>query len=97
MTTFWISGFFFPQAFLTAGRQNYARKHQIGIDTVDLEYRNQTKFHNEITEAPKDGAIIWGLFVEGARWDIASNSLVESVPKELFTSYVPVYLAPVCV
>ena len=97
MTTFWISGFFFPQAFLTAGRQNYARKHQIGIDTVDLEYRNQTKFHNEITEAPEDGAIIWGLFVEGARWDIASNSLVESVPKELFTSYVPVYLAPVCV
>ena len=43
----------------------------------------------------EDGAIIWGLFVEGARWDIASNSLVESNPKELFTTYVPVWLAPV--
>ena len=97
LKTYWISGFFFPQAFLTAGRQNYARKHQIGIDTVENEYRNQTIDHAEVTEAKEDGAIIWGIFVEGARWDIKSNSLVESVPKELFTSYVPIWLCPVCI
>jgi dynein heavy chain, axonemal len=96
LSTYWVSGFFFPQAFLTAGRQNYARKHQIGIDTVELEFRNQTMAdHNEITKGPEDGAIIWGIFVEGARWDIESNSLVESRPKELFTSYVPIWLCPV--
>ena len=38
---------------------------------------------------------MWGLYLEGARWDIMSNSVVESRPKELFTSYVPIWLVPV--
>jgi len=33
----------------------------------------------------KDGAYCSGMFLEGARWDQASNSLEDSRPKEMFT------------
>jgi dynein heavy chain len=97
--TFWVSGFFFPQAFLTAILQNFSRKRQIGIDTVSLEMRNQkvANCSDPVSELqrPEDGAIIWGLFLEGCAWSVDEFSLVESRPKELFTPYVPVHLMPI--
>ena len=42
---YWISGFFFPQAFFTGTLQNYARKHVIAIDELDFEF----KIYDEIT------------------------------------------------
>merc|ERR1711935_97912 len=91
---FWISGFYFPQAFLTGTLQNYARRHVVSIDTLSFSYRVLTKKAELITKQPKEGVYIYGMYLEGARWDAANQVLAESRPKELFTSMAPILLEP---
>jgi len=92
---YWVSGFFFPQAFLTGTLQNYARKYQVAIDTVDFDFHVlQKEGANDILEKPEDGVYIYGLFLEGAGWDPSEGYIVESRPKELYVDFPAVHLDP---
>merc|ERR1712098_710767 len=91
---FWISGFYFPQAFLTGSLQNYARKYQHPIDTVDFNYLMQKTKYEDIKEGPKDGVYIRGLNLEGARFDVDIGSIEDSRPKQLYTDLCLIHLDP---
>jgi dynein heavy chain len=91
---FWISGFYFPQAFLTGTLQNYARKHQLPIDTIESNHIVEDQEWDEFTEKPEDGAYIRGLYMEGARWDAEINSINDSIPKQLYTNIPVIHLEP---
>merc|ERR1711934_230826 len=93
--TFWISGFYFPQAFLTGSMQNYARSKQFPIDTIAFDFIMLDTFSaDSITSKPQDGVYIRGLFLEGARWDPEIRSLNDSRPKQLFSPAPIMHLSP---
>lgn len=95
-STFWISGFFLTNSFLTGILQNYARKNKLPIDelTWDFEVMNQIDKY-DINKRPDEGCYLHGFFMEGGSWNIESNEVVEPIPKVLYPSMPYIWFKPI--
>eukprot|EP01029_Cantina_marsupialis_P009144 TRINITY_DN2137_c0_g5_i1.p1 TRINITY_DN2137_c0_g5~~TRINITY_DN2137_c0_g5_i1.p1 ORF type:complete len:3984 (-),score=1416.37 TRINITY_DN2137_c0_g5_i1:203-12154(-) len=94
---FWLSGFFFPQGFMTGALQNHSRKYALPIDTLNFSFDIfEEEDPDELSEdkTPEDGVLINGLFMDGARWD-AENQLIEDpFPGELYSQMPIIHFIP---
>ncbi|CAF3425476.1 unnamed protein product [Rotaria sp. Silwood1] len=65
---FWMTGFFNPQGFLTAMRQEVTRAN-IGwsLDNVILTNKILRADREALREAPQQGVYVYGLYIEGAK------------------------------
>ncbi|EAR85626.2 dynein heavy chain (macronuclear) [Tetrahymena thermophila SB210] len=88
---FWISGFYFTQSFLTGVLQNFARKYVIPIDEIEFDFK---VMHKSEEVKPEDGAYVFGLFIEGSKWNPIQMELDESDPKVLFVQCPTLLLKP---
>ena len=97
-TAFWLSGFFFPQGFLTGALQNHARKYRVAIDTLAFSFRMlDAAGPDDLGEddAPEDGVLVYGMYMDGARWDRDAHLIADSKPGEIYAPWPVVHFTPV--
>uniref|UniRef100_A0A7S3FE28 Dynein heavy chain C-terminal domain-containing protein n=1 Tax=Haptolina ericina TaxID=156174 RepID=A0A7S3FE28_9EUKA len=80
----WLSGLFNPQAFLTAIMQVTARKNELPLDKLVTAVEVTKKSVEEVEVATREGAYVYGLYVEGARWDTSTGMLDDAILKQLY-------------
>lgn len=93
---FWLTGFFNPQGFLTAMRQEITRAHKgWALDNVKVQTDVLKQMKEDVTTAPQEGVYIHGLFLEGASWHRSGAKLAECLPKVLFTPMPVIHVSAV--
>lgn len=89
---YWVSGFFFTQAFLTGTMQNFARRQKIPIDSVAFDFSVMPE--TSYAQGPASGAYVDGLFFDGARWSYEDCELSDPLPKVLFAVAPVIWMIP---
>ena len=90
---FWMTGFFNPQGFITAMRQEVTRAHKNwSLDSVVCQNLVTRFTKDDVHESPPEGVYITGLFLEGASLERKSGKLIEAKPKVLYEEIPLVYI-----
>eukprot|EP00002_Diphylleia_rotans_P007300 TRINITY_DN1682_c0_g1_i3.p1 TRINITY_DN1682_c0_g1~~TRINITY_DN1682_c0_g1_i3.p1 ORF type:complete len:1955 (-),score=398.96 TRINITY_DN1682_c0_g1_i3:368-6232(-) len=93
--SFWLSGLFFPQGFLTGVLQTHARKYKFAIDTISFSYNILlSETEEEVKKKPDDGVYVHGLFIEGARWNSKRQLLADEYPMEMQSKLPVIHFLP---
>jgi dynein heavy chain, axonemal len=84
------------QGFMTGVLQMHARKYSIPIDTLNFGFQVTAMMQpDEIAQKPEDGILVDGLWVDGARWDVANGYLDESEPGKMYAPLPIVHFVPI--
>ena len=93
--SFWLTGFFNPQGFLTSMKQEVTRQHrneQWSLDEVDYKTDVQKeiiqgddgRIEGRVIKPVDEGVLIHGLFLEGSQWQKNDKRFEEQTSKDLF-------------
>ena len=93
-TCFWFPGFFFPQSFLTAVLQSHSRKHSLPIDRLSFEAHVVKQPPEQIIHPPEDGAYIYGLFIDGAKWSQENWCVMDNDTDVVYNNFPVVHILP---
>jgi dynein heavy chain len=91
-----ISYFTYPTGFTTSLLQRFSRK--LGsqpIDKLEFDFIPTQKTKEEISEVVKDGAFITGLYLEGAKWNLEKQCLMEPEVMELIGLMPVIHFKPI--
>jgi len=81
---YWISGFFFPQGFMTGCLQTHARQYKIAIDELSFAFEIlEAEDPDQVEQRPQDGVLIFGLFMDGARYNREQRCIDDQIPVSL--------------
>ena len=78
-----LSYLFNPQSFLTAIMQKTAQKQKMELDKLVIQTDVTRKTVEQTDTRARDGAYVYGLYMEGARWNWNAGVMEECLPREM--------------
>jgi dynein heavy chain len=94
-TSYWMPGMFFPQGFMTGVLQTHARQYKIAIDKLAFSFQYQeAEGVEDIDEKPEDGVYVYGMFMDGARWDRENCQITDQHPTVMFDTLPVIWFKP---
>jgi dynein heavy chain len=93
--SYWLPAFFFPQGFMTATMQTYARSTQTPIDTLAFRTNVLPLQLEDIKEKPEIGVNVHGMYMQGAKWDYNKKCVEDSDPKVAIIQFPVIWVEPI--
>lgn len=93
---YYISYFTYPTGFTTSLLQKFSRKAgAVSIDRLEFDFLPTQKAVQDISEVVKDGAFVTGLYLEGAKWNLEKQCLMEPEVMELICLMPVIHFKPI--
>lgn len=91
---YWLSGFFFPQSFITGTLQTFSRRYKVSIDKIRFSFNVLDKDKEDVNKGAFDGVYVYGLFLDGARWERDNRLVEDQLPGELYCKMPVIHFLP---